>query len=461
MSLTTKKLSPSCFRPYQNDGIDFLYEHDAALALLRMGGGKTIISLTAAAELLRDGHINNVLIVAPLAVCTNTWAEEYLLWDHTCDLDVGIAVGTAGVRATVLDAEHTITVINFDVVQWFAAHYGSRVFDLVIMDEITRFNAVSGKRYKKFKPTLAAAKIRWGLTGSYGANKVIDMFNPARCVDLGAALGHTVTPFYQQYFNKGLYAWEPRVGSAEAIADRVKHLCFQPDPAVYQSQLPEIVTQQHKYEIGSPAEYEALKEDFVLGDIEVASAGVLVNKLQQVASGFIYAEFGEAQGLDTERLALLQELLAEAEGEPVLIWYWYEHTGAVLAAALGAPNLLDCLSAWNAGSVPVAICHPRSGGHGINAQAGGSRMIWYEHTWSNEERQQAIARLHRQGQKSTVFVHDIVGVVDGCAAIDAAILETQNTKGSTARDIAKRLLQKSPKRAGGSVWGQEALTHTT
>jgi len=210
--------------------------------------------------------------------------------------------------------------------------------------------------------------------------------------------------------------------------------------------------QRHAFDLSDECEtvYDDLCTEFVaeVEDtvVDVASAGVLVNKLQQISSGFLYDEDGAQMYVDFDRLYLLQELLAQAGSEPVLIWYWFEATGELLREH-GYVDLLPNLDRWNRGEIPVAIAHPRSGGHGVNAQAGGSRMIWYEHTWSAEERQQAIARLHRQGQKNTVYVHDICGERDGFAAIDASLLDAQDKKEGVARAVYRKLVE--PQTAGG------------
>ena len=52
--------------------------------------------------------------------------------------------------------------------------------------------------------------------------------------------------------------------------------------------------------------------------------------------------------------------------------------------------------------------HPASGGHGLNLQKGGSRIIWFGQTWSLELYQQFNARLHRQGKKEPTIVHHLI-----------------------------------------------------
>ena len=63
---------------------------------------------------------------------------------------------------------------------------------------------------------------------------------------------------------------------------------------------------------------------------------------------------------------------------------------------------------WNSGSIPVALIHPASAGHGLNIQSGGHILIWFGLTWSLELYQQTNARLWRQGQQETVTIHHIV-----------------------------------------------------
>lgn len=59
-----------------------------------------------------------------------------------------------------------------------------------------------------------------------------------------------------------------------------------------------------------------------------------------------------------------------------------------------------------------------SAGHGLNLQAGGSKLIWFSLPWSLELYQQTVARLYRQGQDRTVSVFHILarGTMDEAVA---------------------------------------------
>jgi len=63
------------FKPhdYQSYAIEYIENHPVSAAFLDMGLGKTVISLTAIADLLFDSFlVHRVLVVAPLRVARDT-----------------------------------------------------------------------------------------------------------------------------------------------------------------------------------------------------------------------------------------------------------------------------------------------------------------------------------------------------------------------------------------------------
>ena len=66
---------------YQAYAIGYIKDHPAAAVLLDMGLGKTVITLTAVADLLFDSfEARRVLVIAPLRVARNTWPAEIRKW---------------------------------------------------------------------------------------------------------------------------------------------------------------------------------------------------------------------------------------------------------------------------------------------------------------------------------------------------------------------------------------------
>ena len=108
-------------------------------------------------------------------------------------------------------------------------------------------------------------------------------------------------------------------------------------------------------------------------------------------------------------------MIESANGQPVLIAYWFKHDKTRIVEHLNTCGYKpwdikssDDIADWNDGSIPVALIHPASAGHGLNIQSGGHILIWFGLTWSLELYQQTNVRLWRQGQTSTVTIHHIV-----------------------------------------------------
>ena len=129
------------FKPhdYQSYAIDYIEQHPVAAVLLDMGLGKTVISLTAIADLLFDSFMaHRVLVVAPLRVARDTWPAEIEKWAHLKELTYTVAVGSARERRAALMVSADITIINRENLSWLIESSGfSFDYDTVVIDELS------------------------------------------------------------------------------------------------------------------------------------------------------------------------------------------------------------------------------------------------------------------------------------------------------------------------------------
>ena len=88
------------------------------MILAPVGAGKTAVTLTALQDMIRHGHINRVLVLAPLRVVKKVWPVERPLW--AINLTMSLAVGTPKQRLQALQANTHIVVTNYDNLQWLA-----------------------------------------------------------------------------------------------------------------------------------------------------------------------------------------------------------------------------------------------------------------------------------------------------------------------------------------------------
>lgn len=110
-------------------------------------------------------------------------------------------------------------------------------------------------------------------------------------------------------------------------------------------------------------------------------------------------------------------------GQPLLIFYNFKHDLERIQKALkklklrvGVLKDSGDIAKWNNGELDILLAHPASAAYGLNLQDGGSHIVWFGLNYSLELYQQANARLYRQGQKNTVFIHNLV--IDGGRDID-------------------------------------------
>ena len=200
--------------------------------------------------------------------------------------------------------------------------------------------------------------------------------------------------------------------------------------------------------------YKEFKKESVISDsneIEVtaANAASLSNKLVQMANGAVYSDDHRIIKLHDQKLDALEDIIEAANGEPVLVAYWFKHDLLRIQERLKKLRIQSTvlksetdIHEWNKGNISVGLLHPASAGHGLNLQKGGHHLVWFGLTWSLELYQQTNARLWRQGQQSnTVIIQHIV--TEG--TIDDDIL-----KALTAKDAQQsRLIEAVKAQVGG------------
>lgn len=423
------KLSASLLTNDQQAAIDRLYNHDETILVAGMGAGKTIIALSALTELINEGILHKVLILAPLKVAKNVWQQEAQKWEHTKELFIEFCTGTPAEREEQIRSfTRGVMVINFDIMQWFFDTFKkNHGFDGLLVDELSKLKA-GGKGFKRMRPHIDTFKWRVGLTGTPVNEDFEGLFYQVYATDNGRRLGRNKGMFLMQHFNQADwqgYSWELQPDGAERIVQLIADLIYTvPD---YRHELPPITQHLIKCEMPDSARlvYTALSTHGVveteLGIQTAENAAVLSGKLEQIASGQLYCrdEYDEYVGLldiHTTKIDTCIDLVGVINRR-VIICYWYKHELDRLKKAFpDAVNLNDdgAMARWNAGNVEILLLQPMSASHGIQLEQGGADMIYLKPVWSNDMREQCDARIWRKGQTLPVNIYEIVtgGTVD-------------------------------------------------
>ncbi len=419
-------------RPYQDRVATALYENDAKLAVLRPGAGKTIAALTAIEELKRDKVIRHALVIAPKRVANIVWPDEIESWEHVKKLRYMLLNGGPVQRGLGLTpaslAQCDLTIIGLDNAQWLVEELeqlpdDSPLFDLLVIDEISRLRNPKGERAKVLAKIAHRFKMIWGLSGTLRPSGPEDLFMPARVVTKGKLWGRSFyswrkARFYPADYNG--YTWSPFPGAEDQInADLAPYVATVADGELVQPE-PTIIFDKVQLPPGARAQYDRMERKLMMGAgeavIVAANAAVATGKLAQMANGFVYdTERGsQAVALHSAKREWLEDVIENATGPTLLIYEYQEdlrmlrellgddlpYLGAGVSDKLAATNIAE----WNAGELPFMGLHPASGGHGLNLQGGGADMAFIGPIWSPEYWEQTIARINRSGQARQVIV---------------------------------------------------------
>lgn len=421
---------------YQVVAKDFIIGHPYAAVILDMGMGKTATTLSAVNELMFDRfEVTKVLVIAPLRVANTVWSDEIEQWTELRHLRYSKIVGTPKQRKVALQKDADIYIVNRENLPWLVEQCSSYFkWDMVVIDELSSFKSWQSKRFKAFMTMRPYMKRIVGLTGTPSSNGLMDLFAEFKVIDGGERLGRFIGEFRSRYFEEGrrngniVYEYIPMDYAECQIQDKISDITISMKALDYLD-MPELISTKKLVRMTEKEKekYSQFKKEYVLSELDglevtAANAASLTNKLVQLSNGAVYSDNHTVVALHEQKLDALEDILESANGEPVLIAYWFKHD---LVRIIGRLEKLKVKSRvlkteedireWNKGNVPVGLLHPTGAGHGLNLQKGGHHLVWFGLTWSLELYQQTNARLWRQGQEAeTVVIQHIVteGTID-------------------------------------------------
>lgn len=426
-------LSPTLLHNYQHRAIEHITTLDSCALFIECGLGKTIITLTALAEMFQDHKLNKVLIVAPKRVTLTVWKQEAAKWNHTKDLKFSIVVGNAKHRVAALNEKADIFVINYESLTWLVENYQME-FDRVVFDEFSLMKSHSTKRFKALKSVRHKIKGVIGLTGTPASNGLLNLWSQLWLLDKGKRLGKTYTSYRDRYFVGDYmgYNWDLRRGADEEIHKKISDICLSMSAKDYLD-MPKTIKNVIKLPLSKTnrKQYERLEKDFILKlddeTIVADNAAALTNSLLQYCNGFLYSDLGFKDCHDV-KLNALQDIVEESQADPILVVYNFKVDLLKLKAKFPQAVQMDdnprTVKRWNRGEIPMLLIQPKSAGHGLNLQYGGNIIVWYGLNWSLEANIQTNARLARQGQEKPVIIHYLA--VEN--SVDEIVLEALERK---------------------------------
>lgn len=408
---------------YQLKAIDFILDKKKCALYLGMGLGKTIITLTAIAELINRQKISKVLIIGPLRVVNHVWHTELQRWKHTRNLDYSIATGSPKQRTNALTKQADIYLINRENVKWLYDN-GHTQWDMIVLDESSSFKSPTSQRFKTLRTFQYNYMVQ--LTGTPSPNGLLDIWSQIYLLDKGKRLGKAIYIYTNNYFIPDYYGYNLTCRDPDAIYNKISDITLSMSNEDYLT-LPTKIDLTTYVDIGNHALYKELKKEFLATiqnkEIVAVNAATLSGKLLQLCNGAIYDADKNIIEIHDAKLDALEEIIEGNSDDNILVAYNFRSDLKRIKTRFKSAVILDKegsqIKQWNEGRIKLLLCHPASSGKGLNLQEGGNIIVWFGLTWNLEDYLQFNGRLHRQGQIKPVIINHIVA--KGC--IDEVVME--------------------------------------
>ena len=322
---------------YQQYATRFILDHPVAAILLDMGLGKSVITLTAIKQLIQQGKVQRVLVVAPLRVAKQTWPEEIEKWDHLKGLTYSVVTGSRTQRIKALQQDVNIYIINRENLKWLIESSGTSFdYDMLVIDELSSFKSYRSQRFKALKRVRPLIKRVVGLTGTPSSNGLMDLWAEFRVLDMGQRLGRFISSYRMNYFDPDkrnmyqVFTYKPKPGAEQSIYRAIDDITISMKSKDYLN-LPPLTmnTVPVKMSDSEQAIYDELNAKLVVStqgkQIDALNAASLSNKLCQMANGCVYDDHQQIVQIHQRKLDALEDLIEDANGKPVLVAYWFKH----------------------------------------------------------------------------------------------------------------------------------------
>lgn len=378
---------------HQKEALELVTQHDQFALFCQAGTGKTLVMLYHIVNLYMSGEIDSCLIVCPASV-KGSWSRD-------------IEKLSPRKQKYLKNLE----VVSYDLV-WRREEY-AREWGCIVLDESHSIARRSSKRSKFLHKLKFYCKYRYILTGTPMHNghyedywSQIEFLKPGYLGTYKEFCAHyTIERQLPGTYVKIIVNYR----NVQELLDKIGKMAYYIDkkscldlpellpPVIIDCELKE----KKKYK-------EALKMFISDYDMNIGNPMTLVVKLRQLCSGFVIDEYMDRHELKCDKINMLDELIDSISGKIVIFaefTYSLEQIHKLLDKKKIKYITLDGKQSnkliWREfqsnEDIRIIVCQYRSANAGIDLYAA-SDMIFYEPTQSSTVIDQAMARIHRNGQ---------------------------------------------------------------
>jgi SNF2 family DNA or RNA helicase len=415
------------------------------------GTGKSQAIINTYDTLHRDGMVKRCLIVCPKTVMKNWQAEVEINSDYSSVL----IDGTKAQREKLISTNKNFYIINYDGLLVLKKYEWWDKFDMVALDESSKIKNLKALRTKFILKNLSGAVYKYILSGTSITQSPLDAYSQSKFLN-PAIFSHRSFADFRRYYcileehtnhrtGKSYY----EVKGYQNLEDMKKRLkyhsaqfsiddCADLPPKIYTKRILDMSKELRD-------QYNEMLADFkTFSTTETLSANKIITqmlRLHQILSGAYLKDQKNNIKLDA-----LDQILDETlvNGNKVIVWCRYIKSIELIKDLLRKKEIKFSelhgqvsdrqgeIDKFQDGPSQVMVGQVETGGMGINLTAG-NVVVYYENTFSLEDRIQSEARSYRIGQGRKVLYFDLIYN----KTIDFTILQAIKSK----QDIAKYLVK--------------------
>jgi len=438
---------------------------------MEMGTGKTKVLIDNLAMLYDKGKVDGALIIAPKGV-VKTWYEQELpthLPDHIENVSVLWQPNITKTQEEKLDSLFEIDsalhilIMNVEALSTdkgvkFATKFINSHKTMMAIDESTTIKTPTARRTKNIIKIGLNAKYKRIMTGSPITKNPLDLYTQCEFLD------PWLLDFASYYSFRNRYAEMKTMhirGRSIQVIDKFQNLaelsdtvkqfsyrvlkedCLDLPPKNFIKRHITLTPDQQRV-------YKQMKDQAlaILNGKVTTTVNVLTQlmRLHQITCGYVTADDGSVQEVDSNRMTELMSILEETEGK-VIIWANYQMSVGDIIRNLSKTYGKDSYVHYY-GLTPQEIrqenivrfqtdpkCRfivgtPQTGGYGITLTQANT-VIYYSNGYDLEKRLQSEDRAHRIGQTKSVTYIDLIA--DG--TVDEKIVEALRKKKNIASEV--------------------------
>jgi len=344
-------------KPYKHQltALEKSWNKETYAYFMEMGTGKTKVLIDNMSMLYDKGKVNGALIIAPKGV-VKTWYEQELpthlpnhienvtvLWQSNITkkqqekLETLYEIGTA-LHILIMNVEALSTKKGVD----FAAKFLNSHSTLMAIDESTTIKTPSARRTKNIIKLGRMSKYRRIMTGSPVTKNPLDLYTQCEFLD------PWILDFTSYYAFRNRYAEMKtlhlsgrsiqvvhKFQNLNELSETLKNFSYRvlkedcldlPDKVFVKRHIALTPDQRKIYE-------EMKKQAIAHMNGKVASTLTVLTqlmRLQQITCGHFVADDGTTQGVSSNRLKELMDVLEETEGKAIIWAHWQRDVNSII-----------------------------------------------------------------------------------------------------------------------------------